>query len=289
MSRPDPRRPLVAVLQYAPQHAAVAANLELSLRKIEDAGDRGASIVVLPECCTTGLVYSDRGELFDVAETFEGPAVSAWKKAAARLKIYIIAGMAEREGKKLFNAAILASPDGTASRYRKAHVFGDERSLFDLGDELACLDTPWGRIGVAVCYDIWFPELTRALAKNGATLVVSPSNWFVPPRQTSDPSGASPMAMHHAIAAACSNEITIACADRIGEEGGVRFLGQSFIVGPNGRLLAGPGSSADDDCLLAEWPDSSVTRSMVQSHLETRRDDLYSRSVVILGGQSNGA
>ncbi|TGS87416.1 hypothetical protein EN817_08330 [Mesorhizobium sp. M3A.F.Ca.ET.174.01.1.1] len=286
MSKPDTgeaARPLVAVMQYAPEHGAVAANVEMSLQKIANAASRGASVVVLPECCTTGLVYPGRSELFGVAETFEGSAVNAWRKTATELNIHLVAGMAEREGSKLFNSAITVSPDGSAARYRKAHVFGGERALFDLGDQLACVDTPWGRIGLTVCYDLWFPELTRALAKNGATLVASPANWFTPPRQTSDRSGASPMAMHLAIAAACSNEITVACADRTGQEGGVQFLGQSFIVGPNGRLLAGPASPEQDDCLIAEWQDPSATRAMVQSHMETRRDDLYSRGVATLG------
>ncbi|RWO70143.1 MAG: hypothetical protein EOS17_13775 [Mesorhizobium sp.] len=291
MSQPEGNgtRPMVAVSQYAPAHGTVATNLALSLVKIDEAARRGASIVILPECCTTGLVFPDRSQLLAIAETIDGPSVKAWCESAMRLNIYLIAGMAERDGEQLYNTAVIATPGGAVLRYRKAHVFGREKSLFDLGDQLACIDTPWGRVGLAVCYDLWFPEVTRALAKSGATLVASPSNWSVPPRQSQDAPNAAPMAMHLAMAAACSNEITIACADRTGEEGGVRFLGQSFIVGPNGRLLAGPAGASSDDCLLAEWPDSALTRTMVQSHMETRRDELYRSQVVALGTGGNRA
>ncbi|QPC94547.1 nitrilase-related carbon-nitrogen hydrolase [Mesorhizobium sp. INR15] len=292
MSRDEsaqPSRPLVAVAQYAPLHGAVSANLGLSLDRIDRAARGKASIVILPECCTTGLVFSDRSQLLAIAETIDGPSVTAWREIAGRLNIYLIAGMAERDGKQLYNTAVIVTPDGTVSHYRKAHVFGRERSLFDLGDQLACIETPWGKVGLAICYDLWFPEVTRALAASGATLVASPSNWSVPPRQSGDAQDAAPMAMHLAMAAACSNEITIACADRTGEEGGVRFLGQSFIVGPNGRLLAGPAGVGNDDCLVAEWPDSALTRTMVQSHMETRREDLYGSEVVTLGTGGNRA
>ncbi|MEI9412916.1 nitrilase-related carbon-nitrogen hydrolase [Mesorhizobium salmacidum] len=282
-------RPIVAVTQYAPLYGAVGTNLALSLSKIDEAARHGASIVILPECCTTGLVFPDRSQLLSIAESIDGPSVKSWCEIAMRLNIYLIAGMAERDGKQLYNTAVIVTPGGAVSRYRKAHVFGRERSLFSLGEQLVCIDTPWGRVGLAVCYDLWFPEVTRALAKSGATLVASPSNWSVPPRQSQDAPDAAPMAMHLAMAAACSNEITIACADRTGEEGGVRFLGQSFIVGPNGRLLAGPAGANSDDCLLAEWPDSALTRTMVQSHMETRRDDLYRSEVVTLGTGGNRA
>ncbi|MES0110069.1 nitrilase-related carbon-nitrogen hydrolase [Mesorhizobium sp. M0013] len=282
-------RPLISVSQYAPVHGEVTHNLDLSLQKIAEASDRKASIVILPECCTTGLVFGNRADLFDLAEEIDGPSVAAWRSIASRLNIYLIAGMAEREGNRLYNTAVTVAPDGAVLRYRKAHVFGGERSLFDLGDQLACVETPWGRIGLAVCYDLWFPELTRALAKSGATLIASPSNWFVPPRQSSDAPDATPMAIHLAIAAACSNEITVACADRTGEECGVRFLGNSFIVGPNGRLLAGPASASEDDCLVAEWGDASLTRKMVQSHMDTRREQLYDSPVVALNDTTNAS
>jgi predicted amidohydrolase len=286
MSRSDNQeRPLIAVAQYSPEHGQVERNRRLSEEWIAIAGGKGAKLLVLPECCVTGLVFEDRATLFDLAEELEGPTTASWRHAASAAGIYVVAGMAVRDGDQLFNTAVVVTPDGILFSYRKTHVFGQEQKLFNLGDRLVCVDTPWGRLGLAVCYDLWFPEMVRNLAIAGADLIASPSNWFAPPRQAGDAADALPMAFHHAVAAACSNEVTIACAGRTGEEGGVRFLGGSFIVGPNGRPLVGPAQRVGEACLVAPWPDAALTRMQVQSHLETRREALYRQPVSILGGR----
>jgi len=274
-------RPLVAVAQYAPVFGDATANAALSLGWIERAADAGAGLVVLPECSLTGLAFADRAALRAHAEPLEGPGVTAWRKAAARRGIHIVAGFAESDGAGLFNTAVLVAPDGEVSAYRKTHLFGSECGLFDLGDRLVCVDTRWGRVGLAICYDLWFPEVARALALAGASLIAAPSNWFTPPRQADEAGAHMPMAFHLATAAACSNELTIACADRIGVENGVSFLGGSFVLGPNGRPLAGPAGGDEEALLLASWPDPNPTRSKVQSHLATRRTDLYARPVSV--------
>ncbi|MFK8252070.1 nitrilase-related carbon-nitrogen hydrolase [Ancylobacter terrae] len=274
-------RPLVAVAQYAPVFGDAAANAALSLAWIERAADAGAGLVVLPECSLTGLAFSDRATLRAHAEPLEGPGVTAWRDAAARRGIHIVAGFAESAGDRLFNTAVLVTPEGDVATYRKTHLFGNECGLFDLGDRLVCADTCWGRVGLAICYDLWFPEVARALALAGASLVAAPSNWFTPPRQADEAGAQVPMAFHLATAAACSNELTIACADRIGAENGVRFLGGSFVLGPNGRPIAGPAAGDGEALLLATWPDPEATRRKVQSHLATRRVELYARPVAV--------
>jgi predicted amidohydrolase len=276
-------RPLIAVAQYAPVKGSVEANRMRSVEWIAKAARQGAGLVVLPECCITGLVFESRAELMAIAESIEGPTIEAWTKAAAENDIIVIGGMAERDGAELYNAAVFVKPDGSVHRYRKTHVFGAERSLFDLGDRLVCVDTAWGRVGLAICYDLWFPEIARELALADAGLIAVPANWFVPPRQKDETGGQLPMGFHHAVSAACANEIAIACADRTGVENELPFLGQSFILGPTGRPLAGPASAGDDALLLARWEEPGVGRRQVQSHLQTRRGDLYARPVDILG------
>jgi predicted amidohydrolase len=288
LAREAPQRPRIAVAQYSPQHGNVTQNKAASLDRIQSAADQNAAMVVLPECCLTGLVFQEREELAALAETLDGPAVEAWCAISARRNIHVVAGFAERRGSDLFNTAVLISPEGAMAAYRKTHLFGNERRLFDPGDRLVCADTPWGRVGLAICYDLWFPEVTRSLALSGATLIASPSNWFTPPRQKHDNAAAIPMAFHLAVAAACSNEVTIACADRTGEEGDMRFLGRSFVIGPNGRALAGPAGIDEDILLIAEWPDIMETRRQVQSHLETRRPDLYAAPVGVFPAHDGG-
>lgn len=274
-------RPLIAVVQYAPEWRLVVRNRELSRDRIAAAAERGASLVVLPECCTTGLAFDERADLLELAEPADGPTAPLWSEIARERRIWIVGGIAERDGDGLFNTAVVVGPHGLVCRYRKTHTFGRERNLFDLGETLVSFDTPWGRVGLAICYDLWFPEVARTLALNGAGLIAVPSNWFVPPRQAADADDAAPMAFHLATAAACSNEVTIACAGRTGVENGTRFIGGSFIIGPNGRPLAGPASRTGDEILVARWPDPAETRALVQSHLQTRQPALYAMPVEI--------
>ncbi len=261
----------------------------MSLDWMGAAARKGAKLVVLPECSITGLAFDSRQELEALAEPLDGPTTSSWRRAAAEHDIIVVGGIAERDGTRLHNTAVLVTPDGVVHWYRKTHFFGAERSLFDPGDRLVCVETEWGRIGLAICYDLWFPEIPRALAAADASLLAVPANWFTPPRQLGEASGQLPMGFYHAASAACSNEVTIACADRIGAENGVSFLGQSFIVGPTGRSLTGPASADGEGLLLAVWEEPSVARRHVQSHLDTRRTDLYSKRVVILPGHHAGA
>jgi predicted amidohydrolase len=276
-----PGGPLIGVQQYGPHYRNKAANLQLSIAKTREAAEAGAKIIVLPECCLSGIAFNDKTELADLAEPSDGTAIHAWSETARSLNIYLVAGFAERLGASLFNSAIVLTPDGRSLIYRKCHLFGNERALFDLGERLVCIETPWGKLGVAICYDLWFPEFARALALAGATLIAAPANWFTPLRQAQDEPGLTPMGVHHAMSAACSNEVTIACADRIGEENGTMFLGCSCIVGPTGRPLAGPAANNRSSCLLAPWISSDEVRQLDQSHLHTRRDNLYSKPVFL--------
>lgn len=278
MSHPEGEsRPVIAVAQYSPIQRNTAANRAIANGWIELAAARGAALIVLPECCLTGLIFGARQELFELAEDVDGPTVMGWLLAARERSVHVCGGLALRRGRELINAAVFVSPSGRICVYAKTHLFGQERTLFSAGDRLVCVDLPWGRVGLATCYDLWFPEVIRQLALAGASLVISPANWFAPPRQASEPSGLMPMAVYHATSAACSNEVTIACASRTGVEAGVRFLGHSAIIGPNGRMLAGPAGPSEDVCLMAPWPDPSETRSLVQSHLATRRPAVYDR------------
>jgi predicted amidohydrolase len=169
-----PTRPLIAVQQYGPHYRNKAANLQLSIAKTREAAEAGAKIIVLPECCLSGFAFDDKIELADLSEPSDGPAIRAWRETARSLNVYLIAGLVERSGATLFNSAAVFTPDGRSLIYRKCHLFGKERGLFDLGEHLACIETPWGKLGVAICYDLWFPEFARALALAGATLLPRP-------------------------------------------------------------------------------------------------------------------
>jgi predicted amidohydrolase len=256
----------------------VAANVARSIELVEQAAAQGARLVVLPELANTGYVFASRQEAYALAEAVpDGPSSQAWIALAQRLGIYLVAGIAERSGGRLYNAALIAGPDGYLGTYRKLHLWGDENLFFEPGDlGLPLFDTEFGRLGVAICYDGWFPEVYRLLALRGADIVAVPTNWVPMPGQTPD----GP-AMAHALAAAGahSNGLTLVCADRVGVERGQPFVGRSLIVGSQGWTVAGPASHDREEVLVAPV-DLAASRRARQLNdfnhvLRDRRRDLY--------------
>lgn len=268
----------VASVQTAPQMGCVAANLARSIELVEQAAAQGAQLVVLPELANTGYMFESRQEAFALAETVpDGPSAQAWIALAQRLGIYLVAGIAERSGDRLYNAALIAGPAGYLGTYRKLHLWGDENLFFEPGDlGLPVFHTELGRLGVAICYDGWFPEVYRLLAMRGADIVAVPTNWVPMPGQTPD---GPAMAHALAIAGAHSNGLTVVCADRVGTERGQPFVGRSLIVGSQGWTVAGPASFDQEEVLVAPI-DLAASRRARQLNafnhvLRDRRCDLY--------------
>jgi predicted amidohydrolase len=172
------------------------------------------------------------------------------------------------------------SPAGLVARYRKIHLWSIERDLYRPGDEPVVAPTPWGGLGVLVCYDLWFPELARALVLAGAVMLAVPANWAGNPRMRNplDAHGL-PMGYHMAVTAACANERPVLVAGRIGAEGRFRFLGHSCIVGASGETLAGPLGVEEEGLLVADLPMAGPMPATWQSHLRSRRPEVYSRSL----------
>ena len=143
----------VASVQMAPAIGEVAANVARSIELAEEAAGQGARLVVLPELANTGYMFASREEAYALAEPVpEGPSSRAWIALAERLGIYLVAGIAERCGDRLYNSALIAGPQGYIGTYRKLHLWGDENLYFEAGDlGLPVFHTELGRLGVAIC------------------------------------------------------------------------------------------------------------------------------------------
>lgn len=269
---------IVASVQMAPRVGHTAANVERSVRQIEEAAAQGASIVVLPELANSGYVFASRAEAFSLAEPVpDGPSTQAWAEVAQRCKVHVVAGIAERTGDRLYNAAVVLGPNGWLGTYRKLHLWGDEHLFFESGDKgLPVFHTELGRLGVLICYDGWFPETYRLLAMQGVDIVCMPTNWVPMPEQPADrPAMATTLAM----ANAHSNGLNIVCANRVGTERGQPFVGQSLIVGAQGWPLAGPASHDAEEILYARINLKASRRARhlnaFNDVLRDRRDDIY--------------
>lgn len=269
---------VIACIQMEPHVGAKRDNVTRAIQHIETAAKNGASLVVLPELANTGYVFVDRDEAFSLAEALpDGETARIFAETARRLGIYIVAGIAERAGERLYNSAIFTGPSGHIGVYRKLHLWNKERLFFEPGDfGVPVFDTPIGRIAIVICYDGWFPETYRLAAMQGADIVCVPTNW-VP--MSSHPDDRPAMATTLTMAAAHSNGIAIACANRIGTERGQAFIGQSVIVGGDGWPITGPASDDREEILYASIDlkriRSSRALNALNHVLHDRRADVY--------------
>ena len=268
----------VACIQMRPVVGAKRANVETSLARIEDAAANGARLVVLPELANSGYMFEDRTEAFALAEEVPaGETTIAWIEIAQRHNLHIVAGIAERADTALYNCAVVIGPAGYIGTFRKMHLWNFENLFFEPGDlGFPVFRTSIGRIGVAICYDGWFPETFRLQALQGADIVCVPTNWVPIPGQ--EPGCPAMVNILHQ-AAAHTNSIFIACADRVGLERGQAFEGQSMIVGPTGWLVAGPASREAEETIYARINLSDARRgrnwNTFNQVLRDRRTDVY--------------
>ena len=278
LSTDDETKVRIACIQMQPVVGKVEDNVAHSIGLISRAVELGAKLVVLPELSNSGYMFQSREEAFALSEPIpNGPTVKAWSEIAAKHKLHLVAGICERDENKLFNSAVLIGPSGYVGTFRKVHLWNEENLYFEPGDlGFPVFHTAIGRIGMAICYDGWFPETYRLSALQGADIVCVPTNWVPIPGQAE---GREAMANILAMAAAHSNSIYIACADRVGTERGQPFEGQSLIVGHTGWPVAGPASRDKEEILTADVALGEARRARnwnaFNQVLRDRRSDLY--------------
>jgi predicted amidohydrolase len=227
----------VAVAQMEPKLAEKERNLDTALERLEEAAAAGAQLLVLPECAIPGYMFDSADEALPYAEEIPGPTTEAFERECARLGVHAITGLLERDGDTLYNAAILVGPDGLIGSYRKTHLpfLGVDRFVTP-GDEFKVFDTALGRIGLIICYDLRFPEVTRTLALQRADMVALPTNF---------PMAAKLQCDVIAPARAAENRIYLLVANRVGKERWGEFCGWSQIVDPYGTRLAEAGETEE--------------------------------------------
>lgn len=233
----------VAVAQTQPRLGENERNLEAGLARFDEAVAAGAELLVLPECAIPGYMFESLDEAMPFAEEIPGPTTEALEEACRRLGAHVVCGLLEREGDVLYNAAVLVGPDGLIGSYRKTHLpfLGVDRFTTP-GDELPVFDTPLGRIGLEICYDLRFPEVTRALALRGAEIVAHPTNF---------PMAAKVQTEVITLARAAENRIYLLTANRVGKERWGEFCGWSQIVDPFGKRLA-EADETEEKLLVAD-------------------------------------
>jgi N-carbamoylputrescine amidase len=226
-------------------------NIEKALERTRQAAARGAQIVCLQELFRSQyFCREERADLFGLAEPVPGPSTDALARVARECGIVIVASLFERRAAGLYhNTAAVLQPDGEiAGLYRKMHIPDDplyyEKFYFTPGDlGFRNFETPFGRIGVLVCWDQWYPEGARLTALQGADILFYPTAIGWHPHEK-EQFGAGQLDAWRTIqrAHAIANGIWVAAVNRTGFEGtpdsGLEFWGHSFVADPFGAVVA---------------------------------------------------
>jgi len=241
-----------------------AENLDKAVAQVKEAAARGAQIICLQELFRSQYFCREEcAELFDLAETIPGGSTDTLARIAKELGVVIIASLFERRAAGLYHntAAILNADGSLAGIYRKMHIPDDplfyEKFYFTPGDlGFKNFDTPFGRIGVLICWDQWYPEGARLTAMQGADVLFYPTAIGWHPAEKAQYGAAQLDAWRtvqrgHAIA----NGIYVAAVNRIGFEGtpehGLEFWGNSFVADPFGVMVA-EASTDREEILVVE-------------------------------------
>lgn len=278
-----PRTITIGLVQMACR-ASRQQNLERALDGIAAAASRGAQVVCLQELFTS--LYPAQAEAHDrfaEAESIPGPTSAALAKQARRWEVVVVASLFERRAAGVYhNTAIVLDADGSlAGRYRKMHIPDDpgyyEKFYFTPGDlGFASIATRYGRVGVCICWDQWFPEAARLTALRGAELLLYPTAiaWLAEERETVGPSQLrawETMLRSHAIA----NGLFVAASNRVGAEGQLQFWGRSLVVDPYGNVL-GQASQVEEETLVRECDLSLIETARTHwPFFRDRRIDAY--------------
>ena len=219
------------------------ANLGRASAMVRRAANKGCDIVVLPECLDLGWTHPSARES---AQPIPGPTSEALQQMAADARLWVAAGIVEREGERLFNTALLISPDGeTVLKHRKINELKLAHDLYAQGCGVAGADTPLGRVGLNICADN-FPdslELGRSLGRMGCRLLLSPCAWAVDGDHDDAEKPYGDLWLESYTKLAKDYRMTVVGVSNFGPINagpwaGRRCIGKSLAVGPDGEVIA---------------------------------------------------
>lgn len=226
---------LLSFAQFSPKHGNTAATIELVSDKALEAAKNEARLIVFPECFLTGGSFDSRESLMNAAVDVERGDLEPIVQAARDGSIYIVVGFYQREDENIFNTAALIGPEGIIGLHHKMHLpfmIGDRFTDIPDNYQPSVFDTAIGKIGLAICYEIRFPEVFRTLALAGAELVVLPAAW---------PEAARLLPDIFSKVRAAENFTYFLSSNRNDLDDGMEFMGASHLIGPDGTELINAG------------------------------------------------
>src|SRR6202049_627356 len=264
-------------------------NLAKAEARIQEAAKQGAQIICLQELFRSQyFCREENAELFELAERIPGPSTESLSKLARSLNVAVIGALFERRAAGIYHntAAVIDAGGALLGKYRKMHIPDDplyyEKFYFTPGDlGFPNFDTRFGRVGVLVCWDQWYPEGARLSSLGGANVLFYPTaiGWHPSEKQEF---GAAQLDAWRTIqrSHAIANGVFVAAVNRVGFEGppesGLEFWGHSFVSDPFGRVLA-EGFADKEETLIVECDHARVEATRRNwPFLRDRRIDAYS-------------
>ncbi|MHA1960516.1 MAG: nitrilase-related carbon-nitrogen hydrolase [Candidatus Thorarchaeota archaeon] len=260
----------VGFAQIEPMIMEVGTNIAQAKDAISTAIESDVDILVLPELANSGYVFESTEEVESTSESIpDGPFCRVLRESSST-GMLIVSGICERIGSAFANSAAVFSDGEHSATYRKVHLFNRESQWFDAGtSEPPVLEYRGAKFGVMVCFDWAFPEMARILAIGGAQVILHPANLVLPYCQNA------------MITRSIENRVFTITANRIGEERGLHFSGNSQVTSPRGEVLVRAHSTKT----ALEWVDidpSSADDKMItkMNHvLNDRKPEIYRRLI----------
>ncbi len=252
----------IGFIQMTPIWGDINRNLEIITRLVSGVN---ADLMVLPEFFNTGYLFVDPDEVSRLSEEIPGgPTTQFLSDLSKKTGTIFVGGLPERHGEFFYNSAVMTTPDGGVSLYRKTHLFDRECLYFQPGDTgFNVFEVAGVRIGIMICFDWIFPESCRALALNGADIIVHPSNLVLP---------YCPKAM---VTRCLENHVFAVTCNRAGSENRdnqqLDFIGNSRIISPSGEVIGRADKENERICVVDIDPRESRNKQLT-SHNHLFRD-----------------
>ncbi|WP_437194531.1 carbon-nitrogen hydrolase family protein [Planctomicrobium sp. SH527] len=267
----------IAVVQMDVTLGQIDSNLNKIIHYLRITRESGAHVTIFPECALTGYCFATLDEAKPFAQSIPGPATERIQNELCSLGGAAVFGLIEDHADGIFNSAVFVTANGVKQSYRKIHLpyLGIDQFATH-GDRPFTVHEYEGiRFGLSICYDSAFPESMRLLALQGADVILLPTNF---------PSGADSMVDHVMRTRALENKVYFACCNRVGEERGFPFIGQSQIVEPSGHLAA-KASADQEEVLYAEInPELARNKRVGRSSVMQAIDRMADRRPEMYGG-----
>jgi predicted amidohydrolase len=242
----------IGLVQFRPELFQVKENVEKGIKLIEN---EDAELFVFPELAFTGYTFNTKNEVEWVSEDINGFSIKSFRDFAFSKNTNVVFGFVEKKDNKFYNSSILIKPNGEYRIYRKTHLFYEEKLFFEKGDTGFWVEEVNGiKIGLAICFDWFFPESFRTLALKGAQIIAHSADLVMPYCQEANK------------IRSLENRVFIVTSNRWGEEVNVlnsnNFTGMSQITNPKGEVIIRFPKKGDKVKVVDINPDEALNKNI---------------------------